>query len=178
MDAQKLINDLDLYVLNHIEFGKGAVKRCKMSPDAFIQMALQLAYYRDVGHFSLTYEASMTRLYREGRTETVRPVSGESCAFVKAMERGAPCEEVRELLRKAGDQHQANYRNAMAGQGVDRHLFTLYVVGKYLGEDSPFLLEVLKEPWRLSTSQTPYVQCPPPKVSAQHYVLCCSVPLL
>ena len=35
-------------------------------------MALQLAYYRDnSAQFEHTYEAAMTRLYREGRTETV-----------------------------------------------------------------------------------------------------------
>lgn len=34
------------------------------------------------------------------------------------------------------------YRLAMIGEGIDRHLFCLYVVSKYLGEDSPFLKEV------------------------------------
>lgn len=46
----------------------------------------------------------------------------------------------------------------MTGKGVDRHLFTLYVVSKYLELDTPFLKEVLSEPWRLSTSQTPSSQ--------------------
>ena len=41
----------------------------------------------------------------------------------------------------------------MTGGGIDRHLFCLYVVSKYLGIESPFLKEVLSEPWRLSTSQ-------------------------
>lgn len=41
--------------------------------------------FRDAGKFSLTYEASMTRLFREGRTETVRPCTIESSAWVKAM---------------------------------------------------------------------------------------------
>ena len=41
------------------------MKTRKLSPDAYMQMALQLAYYRDTGgKFSLTYEASMTRLFR------------------------------------------------------------------------------------------------------------------
>lgn len=62
------------------------MKASAMSPDAYIQMALQLAYYRDAGKFNLTYEASMTRLFREGRTETVRPCTIESAAWVKAME--------------------------------------------------------------------------------------------
>lgn len=46
----------------------------------------------------------------------------------------------------------------MCGKGIDRHLFCLYVVSKYLELDSPFLKEVLSEPWRLSTSQTPHGQ--------------------
>lgn len=40
---------------------------------------------QDMGKFCLTYEASMTRLFREGRTETVRSCSSESCNFVLAM---------------------------------------------------------------------------------------------
>ena len=43
----------------------------------------------------------------------------------------------------------------MTGQGVDRHLFALYVVSKYLNMESEFLKKVLSEPWMLSTSQTP-----------------------
>jgi carnitine O-palmitoyltransferase 1 len=46
----------------------------------------------------------------------------------------------------------------MCGKGIDRHLFCLYVISKYLGVDSPFLKEVLSEPWKLSTSQTPHGQ--------------------
>ncbi len=52
----------------------------------------------------------------------------------------------------------SQYRNAMTGKGVDRHIFCLYVVSKYLELDIPFLKEVLSEPWRLSTSQTPASQ--------------------
>lgn len=106
-DAQILINDLHLRIFVNDQYGKGFMKKCKISPDAFIQMALQLAYYRDAGRFSLTYEASMTRLFREGRTETVRPCSIESAAWVKAMEDGQSTNEKRiELMRIACKQHQ------------------------------------------------------------------------
>lgn len=64
----------------------GFMKSCRVSPDAFIQLLLQLSYYRDAGRFCLTYEASMTRLFREGRTETVRSCTVESTAWVRAME--------------------------------------------------------------------------------------------
>ncbi|XP_031786748.1 carnitine O-palmitoyltransferase 1, liver isoform isoform X1 [Nasonia vitripennis] len=157
--AEELVNGVDLRIYVHDLYGKGFMKKSSMSPDAFIQMALQLAYYRDTGKFSLTYEASMTRLFREGRTETVRPCTIESAAWVKAMEsKSSTVEEKHKLLMAAAAQHQRGYQNAMSGKGIDRHLFCLYVVSKYLEVDSPFLKEVLSEPWRLSTSQTPHGQ--------------------
>lgn len=157
--GQELLNDVDLHIVCHREFGKGLIKKCKTSPDAFVQMALQLAYYKDIGKHHLTYEASMTRLFKEGRTETVRSCSIESSAWVKSMLNPDSSDEERlKLFKKACDYHQQQYRDAMSGKGVDRHIFCLYVVSKYLEVDEPFLKEVLSEPWRLSTSQTPHGQ--------------------
>lgn len=152
--AQKLADDIDFHVFSFQDFGKGKVKKCRVSPDAFIQMALQLAYFREQGTFCLTYEASMTRLFREGRTETVRSCTNESSAFVRALEGGEATDVCRRLFRTAAEKHQLLYRLSMTGGGIDRHLFCLYVVSKYLGVESSFLNEVLSEPWRLSTSQT------------------------
>ncbi|KAI3371512.1 hypothetical protein L3Q82_024094, partial [Scortum barcoo] len=156
--ARNLADDVDSHIFPFNDFGKGLIKKCRTSPDAFIQIALQLAHYRDKKKFCLTYEASMTRLFREGRTETVRSCTMETCAFVRSMIRDETREERLKLLKVAAEKHQNMYRLAMTGQGIDRHLFCLYVVSKYLGEDSPFLREVLSEPWRLSTSQTPLQQ--------------------
>ncbi|CAF1988912.1 unnamed protein product [Rotaria magnacalcarata] len=156
--ATKLYNDVDLHVYVQDLYGKRLMKKFKLSPDAYIQMALQLAHYRDSGHFNLTYEASMTRLFRDGRTETVRSCSIESSAWVKAMEDPTVSrEECVRLLRAACDYHQLQYRDAMSGKGIDRHLFCLYVLSKFLNLDSPFLHQVLQEPWKLSTSQTPTI---------------------
>ncbi|XP_068081222.1 carnitine O-palmitoyltransferase 1, liver isoform isoform X2 [Anabrus simplex] len=169
--AHTLLNDVDLRILVHNAYGKGFMKECKVSPDAYIQMALQLAYYRDAGKFSLTYEASMTRLFREGRTETVRPCTVESSAWVKSMsDKKFSVQERIELFQKACQAHQIGYQDAMCGKGIDRHLFCLYVVSKYLEVDSPFLKEVLSEPWRLSTSQTPHGQTT--KMDLKRYPLC------
>ena len=156
---RSLTQDVDHQILVHNAFGKGFIKTCRVSPDAFIQMALQLAYFRDFGKFSLTYEASMTRLYREGRTETVRSCTIESSAWVRAMEDKtvSNAERVR-LMNEACKRHQQGFVDAMCGRGVDRHLFCLYVVSKYLEVESPFLQKALSEPWRLSTSQTPMGQ--------------------
>lgn len=44
--AQALANDVDMHVVVFRDFGKAKVKKCRVNPDAFIQIALQLAYYR------------------------------------------------------------------------------------------------------------------------------------
>ncbi|XP_058264297.1 carnitine O-palmitoyltransferase 1, liver isoform isoform X1 [Hemibagrus wyckioides] len=157
--ANALADDVDMHIFPFNNFGKGLIKKCKTSPDAFIQIALQLAHFRDKKKFCLTYEASMTRLFREGRTETVRSCTMQTCDFVRAMmDEKQTREEKLRLLKMAAEKHQDLYRMAMTGKGIDRHLFCLYVVSKYLGDDSAFLKEVLSEPWRLSTSQTPLQQ--------------------
>ncbi|KAE8616982.1 hypothetical protein XENTR_v10008942 [Xenopus tropicalis] len=157
--AKAIADDVDFHCLCFSDFGKGLIKKCRSSPDAFFQIALQLAHYREKGHFCLTYEASMTRLFRDGRTETVRSCTTQTCDFVKAMEDPTQSQEKRlALYRAAAEHHQLMYRWAMTGKGIDRHLFCLYIVSKYLGTDSAFLQKVLSEPWRLSTSQTPQQQ--------------------
>ena len=45
--VKNLIADLDLRVVRHDAYSKGLMKKYGLSPDGFIQMALQLAYYRD-----------------------------------------------------------------------------------------------------------------------------------
>lgn len=63
------------------------------------------------------------------------------------------------LLQKACQRHQLGYQDAMCGKGIDRHLFCLLVVSKYLELKSPFLENaVLNAKWQLSTSQTPHGQ--------------------
>lgn len=157
--ARNLADDVHLHVFAFKHFGKGMVKKFRMSPDAFIQAALQVAHLRDKGHFSLTYEASMTRLFREGRTETVRSCTSEIAAFARSMDNPEMTGADRHaLLKKAADKHTMMYKLAMTGHGIDRHLFCLYVVSKYKQIESPFLQKVLREPWRLSTSQTPHQQ--------------------
>ncbi|XP_063456579.1 palmitoyl thioesterase CPT1C isoform X3 [Pan paniscus] len=84
--AKILSENVDCHVVPFSLFGKSFIRRCHLSSDSFIQIALQLAHFRDRGQFCLTYESAMTRLFLEGRTETVRSCTREACNFVRAME--------------------------------------------------------------------------------------------
>ncbi|RUS90982.1 hypothetical protein EGW08_001286 [Elysia chlorotica] len=157
--AEKDIKDLDLVLYDHTEFGKGDIKKCKLSPDAFIQMALHSTYRTLTGKPVLTYEASMTRLFRNGRTETVRSLSREADQFVTTfLDASRPDQEKRDLLKAACERHAIMYKDAMNGMGIDRHLFALYVASRGMGVDCEFLKKVLSVPWTLSTSQQPQQQ--------------------
>lgn len=157
--ALSLLNDVEIRLLVFEDYGKGFMKKQGISPDAYCQMALQLSFFRDQGKFDLTYEACMTRLFREGRTETVRSVTMESCDFVRSMlNESCSNEERLALLKKASEVHQRAYKECMCGKGIDRHIFALYLVSRYLEIESPFLHSVIHEPWMLSTSQTPHQQ--------------------
>jgi carnitine O-palmitoyltransferase 1, liver isoform len=89
----------------------------------------------------------------------VRPVTRESCQFVRTMQDpSATAKHKLEALRKAAGRHVRGYTDAMCGRGIDRHLFALYVVSVGKAIDSPFLKSALAVPWKLSTSQQPQQQ--------------------
>ena len=112
-------------------------------------MALQLAYYRDTnGEFTLTYEATATRLFRNGRTETVRVVTQKSRDFVLAMmSKDSNREQIEKALRLACSTHRENVKRSVTGNGIDRHLFALYVASKMTNPDAdtPDMLKIALE---------------------------------
>lgn len=159
-DARRLIDDLELEIFHHAAYGKERIKVFGVSPDSFVQMAMQLAYFKDSGgKFVLTYEAASVRLFRDGRTETIRSCTRESVAFVKAMnDTRLAKSDKRHALKQACEKHASLTVDAMAGAGIDRHLFALYVVSLGVKVESEFLKAALAQPWVLSTSQQPIQQ--------------------
>ncbi|KAF8939375.1 Choline/Carnitine o-acyltransferase-domain-containing protein [Dissophora ornata] len=138
-------------------YGKGLIKSFKMSPDAYVQMALQLAYYRKHGELVATYESAATRKYRHGRTETARSCSNESKAFCEAMDNPDASLKVRAAACRAAVARHAKYTAwAVDGQAIDRHLLGLRLIRKS-DEEVPALFAdpVFSRTcrWRLSTSQ-------------------------
>ncbi|KAI9503896.1 Carnitine O-acetyltransferase mitochondrial [Coemansia spiralis] len=146
-----------LKVLNFAAYGKEQIKKLGCSPDAYIQMVIQLAYTRLHNGARPTYEASMTRKFRHGRTETCRSVSNESTTWCRAMgNMSVDLEERVRLFRLALVKHTQLTREAVEAKGVDRHLLGLRMVLRS-GEKKP---EIFEDPaysysshWYLSTSQ-------------------------
>ena len=134
------------------------VVRGEKRPSAECKRADRRPLY-DVRRFGLTYEASMTRLFRGGRTETIRSLSETSCNFVKIFEDSSVSAEERwAALQLAVTNHVVAAKDAMTGKGMDRHLFALYVVASGMNVESEFLKAAISQPWILSTSQQPQRQ--------------------
>lgn len=155
------MQNVDHKITLHKDFSKGFMKKCNVSPDAFIQMAFQLAYYRQHKKFSLTYEPAMTRLFRKGRTETIRSCTIESSAWVKLMaDKNSTQDQRLNSFRQACEKHQNLYLSAMYGNGVDRHLFALKIAAQQNNIASTFLNEMDNEPWIMLTSHIPHSLSP------------------
>uniref|UniRef100_A0ABM5F761 Carnitine O-acetyltransferase isoform X2 n=1 Tax=Pogona vitticeps TaxID=103695 RepID=A0ABM5F761_9SAUR len=121
-----MVQDLDITAIVFHHFGKNFPKSQKISPDAFIQIALQLAYYRMYKEACATYESASLRMFRLGRTDTIRSASVDSLKFTKAMDdTGKPDLEKAELLRRATQAHRAYTDMAITGNAIDRHLLGL-----------------------------------------------------
>jgi len=159
--SEALSQAIALKIFFYEPYGKGFIKQLKVSPDGYVQMAMQLAYYLMYDKLVLTYESAHTRQFAHGRTETVRSASSEALEFVKAMkDRLRPAKEKLQLLRKAIEGHVAYMKTAMTGQGVDRHLLGLYIMAKFSGMPTPSLFadKAWSLEFKLATSQTPGVR--------------------
>ncbi|KAF2999048.1 hypothetical protein G7054_g5019 [Neopestalotiopsis clavispora] len=156
-DFSSVIGQHELAVQAYQGYGKGLIKKFKCSPDAYVQMIIQLAYYKMYGKNRPTYESAATRRFQLGRTETCRTVSDDSVAWCNAMaDHSVSDEDTIKLFRKAIDAHLEYISAASDGKGVDRHLFGL----KKLLEPGEEVPAIYKDPafsysssWYLSTSQ-------------------------
>lgn len=101
--ARKIMEDSDDSVLWFKEYGtdwiKGVGKHrgaltvvgthsrpiAGFPPDAYIQLCLQLAWYSTRANFTATYETVLTRMFKHGRTETLRSLTRESRDWVLSM---------------------------------------------------------------------------------------------
>jgi carnitine O-acetyltransferase len=122
-------------VLSFEDFGADRAKELRTSPDAFVQVAYQLAHKRAKGLVGATYESIATRQYRHGRTEAMRVVTPEVVRFVAAMDDpGADAATRRAAFRSAAQAHVARAKDCQAGRAPEQHLWELQLIQQRRGE--------------------------------------------
>jgi carnitine O-acetyltransferase len=112
-------------------FGANQVKEWGLSPDAFVQLALQLAHVRTKGFVGATYESIATRQFDHGRTEAMRVVTPEILLFVATMQdEAASSADKVERMRAAADTHVRRAKACAEGQAPEQHLWELMLIQK------------------------------------------------
>lgn len=134
---RSFVNNTKLVGINFNTFGKSQIKKWKVSPDGYIQLAYQLAHRRQHGCSNISvYEAASTKKFLRGRTEAIRPTTTASRTFVdnfdELMAKGDLL-EARKLLDEAASRHRGVALAASNAEGVDRHLFSLLSLAGELG---------------------------------------------
>lgn len=128
--AETRISDLicqnDCQALEFKGYGKNFITSHGFSPDAFVQMAFQAAYFGLYGRVECVYEPAMTKAFLHGRTEAIRSVQPESVNFTKTFYSESSPEEKIDALRQACDRHVKLTKECAQGLGQDRHLYALY----------------------------------------------------
>lgn len=154
-----ILSRLQIRVLYDPDISFQAVRQLATSPDAFAQMAMQVAFRQVRGFVPSVYESATTKSFLWGRTETLRPLTTDSAAFVAAYFdafAGTPAianrgnddavKRVGLALRKAAATHARMAGLCGSGQGCDRHLLGLMMAAKELNPVGAPLPPIFTDP--------------------------------
>lgn len=133
-------SDIQIVVNSFTPFGKKLTKKRNLHPDTFVQLALQLAYYRLHGRPGCCYETATTRYFYHGRTETMRSCTVESLLWCQSMQDPSSSFLSRQQnMLQAFAKHNKMIKECSAGKGFDRHLLGLLLIAKEEGLPVPEL---------------------------------------
>ncbi|XP_013103640.2 peroxisomal carnitine O-octanoyltransferase isoform X2 [Stomoxys calcitrans] len=111
------------------DYGKDYIKSCKLHPDSFVQVLMQLAYCEMHNEIAPVYETALMRHFYKGRTETLRSCTSEVFKFLQiARNKESSAAAIVDAFRKAVNHHNHMMNEARKGHGVDRHLFGLWCI--------------------------------------------------
>lgn len=128
----------DTFVLEFNGYGKKLIVHNKMSPDSFVQLSMQLAYYRLYGKVVSQYEPVLTKAFYHGRTEAMRTATVSAARLCKTwLNPKSTNDEKIEALRLATQQHSSGVKLAASGKGMERHLFALSKIAEQNGMAVP-----------------------------------------
>ncbi|XP_020711658.2 choline O-acetyltransferase isoform X2 [Athalia rosae] len=149
-----MVEDLDLCVFRFTDYNRDFIKSCKVSPDVYVQLVLQLTYFRLHGTSVATYESAGLRRFALGRVDCIRSASVEALEWAKAMCQGDPGsqppssaaqqeegakrdQQIRHLFDLAVKRQTKEMNDNIAGNGIDNHLMGLREAAKEAGEPVP-----------------------------------------
>ncbi|KAK4881449.1 hypothetical protein RN001_004768 [Aquatica leii] len=157
IELDNLIKDLDFQIYRFNGYGKDFIKSCHISPDVYIQLALQLTYYRLNGKLTATYESASTRRFRLGRVDCIRSATPEVLEWVTVMAQPKDDDDLgnkKVTFQLLSDEEILSFWHAavkaqtnemidnILGQGIDIHLLGLREAAK---ETSPTAMSPLPE---------------------------------
>ena len=104
--AETKLSDLivqnETRVLEFGGYGKQFIVQNNLSPDAFVQLSMMMAYYRLYGNVVCTYESVQTKKFSHGRTEAARSATAEAKVFMETFaDSNASAEKDRGAARRS-----------------------------------------------------------------------------
>ncbi|XP_053605529.1 choline O-acetyltransferase isoform X2 [Plodia interpunctella] len=167
-DFDRTISNLDFKVYTYRGYGREFMKSCRTSPDVYIQLALQYAYFKMYGCLTSTYESASLRRFRSGRVDNIRSAHAPAKAWADAMcsaeapqtdaDDGQKKEQKKlELFDEAARKQTEIMEDNILGRGIDNHLLGLREAAR---ETLGYLPQLFTDPvyqmmieYKLSTSQ-------------------------
>jgi len=158
--------DVKIRVYKYKLYGKDFIKSQRFSPDAYIQVALQLAYYLTHFQFTATYESCSIRKFNLGRVDNIRACQQPSIDFCKSVLKQESAsvkvrnsknqENLQLLMEKAIHNQTKHTQKVMNGKGLENHLLGLSSVS----DSGLFKCCAYKKfsDFKLSTSQIPIAE--------------------
>lgn len=174
-----LIGNFSLKILHFEHFGRSFIKNQNLSPDAFIQLALQFTFFKLHGYLVSTYESASLRQFRFGRVDNIRANTCEAYDWIQSMIRyfealAISGDDISEEASSSDLKHECErnfiraitkqveiLRYTIIGSGPDNHLMALKRLAhiRYDDDELPQLFtdQSYKDflNFRLSTSQLP-----------------------
>lgn len=114
--------------------GSRLIKSTELSPDSFVQVAFQLAFFRLYKFVPSVYESVVTTRFRNSRTETGRSVTVLTNEFIQAFDSSPQATvEMKDLFTKAVHSHANFVSEARTGKGVSVFQMSQLALHRFAG---------------------------------------------
>lgn len=115
-------SSLDVGFMIYEGFGKKECKNFGVSPDAVMQLAFQLALFKQESRSVAAYESCSTAAFKHGRTETMRPCTVQTkklCSTMTSKSADASVQEIRKMIIDCSKAHLNLTKEAAMGKLLD-----------------------------------------------------------